>query len=280
MAELTCPRCQKKVGELQAVDAALAKKIQDSGNTEALPPQVCLNCFSDLAGSVSRGSVVHAREKAKEQHKLMLWKSRVNMIRKARQLMNEKAFSDAAVQYEKYIKVLEVVFNAETGGLTPEHFKDSARTQELTVVAGVYWELMRIYDTSSKYGDRMQSAAKKLAEFLRYTPVYPDIIRKAEVFAKTANNPSVIKSFLKTAVESKGRCFIATAAFSSPFAVEVVELQAWREEVLLKTGWGKRFVSIYYRISPPLARILDALPALKAPVRGLLRFILLIIGVV
>ena len=74
--------------------------------------------------------------------------------------MNDKMFSDAAVNYEKYIKVLEVVFDCKAGELAPEMFKDSARTQELTVVTSVFWDLLRIYDTSSKYGDRMQRAAK------------------------------------------------------------------------------------------------------------------------
>ena len=110
--------------------------------------------------------------------------------------MNEKAFSDAAVAYEKYIKLIEMVFDAEPGGLTAEHFKDAARTQELTVIASTYWDLLRIYDTSDKYGDRQMLAAKKLAIFLRFTPIYPDIIRKASAFQKTARNPDAIKAFL------------------------------------------------------------------------------------
>jgi hypothetical protein len=79
--------------------------------------------------------------------------------------MNDKAFSDAAVAYEKYIKVLEIIFDAKPGELSPEQFKDAARTQELTVVASAYWDLLRIYDTSEKYGDRQAIAAKKLAQF-------------------------------------------------------------------------------------------------------------------
>lgn len=271
MSELQCPRCGNKVSELQAIDSALAAKIQENGNTETLPGQVCVSCFSQLAGSIARGSVLHAREKAKEQKKLMLWKSRVNLIKKARQHMNDKAYSDAAVQYEKYIKVLEMVFEVQPGGLTPEAFKDSARTQELTVVAGVYWDLLRIYDTSEAYGERMRAAASKLAQFLKFTPIYPDILRKAEAFAKTAKNPAVIRNFIKGAAENKGRCFIATAAFESPYAEEVLLLKKWRDEVLLKSKFGRVFVNIYYRISPPIAAFLDSYPQLKPRTRRLLR---------
>ena len=271
MSELQCPRCSKLVSELQNMDSGLIEKIQSANpNAGAIPSQVCSSCFTELAGSIARGSILQARDKAKEQKKLMLWKSRVNLIKKARQLMNEKAFSEAAVQYEKYIKVLELVFDCEAGALTPEHFKDHARTQELTVVAGVYWDLMRIYDTSEKYGERMQAASKKLAEFLRFTPVFPDIVRKAESFAKSAKNPNVVKAFLKAANEDRGRCFIATSAFESEWAPEVIDFRLFRDYVLMRTRPGKIFVRIYYIFSPAIAEVLDRSPVLRRTIRSIL----------
>jgi hypothetical protein len=255
------------------MDGALIAKLREAGNSEAIPNQVCGNCFAQLAGSVARGSLLMAREKAKEQKKLMLWKSRVNLIKKARQCMQDKAFSDAAVAYEKYIKVLEVVFESKSGDLTPEQFKDSARTQELTVVASVYWDLLRIYDTSPKYGERQANAAKKLSQFLKFTPIFPDIIRKAEAFQKTAKNPKVIKDFLKLASEGKGRCFIATAAFQyhSP---EVQALTEFRDGYLMKFSAGRVFVKTYYRLSPSIAQILDKWSFLRPPIQFGLRKII------
>jgi hypothetical protein len=252
------------------MDGALVAKLREAGNQEQIPNLVCANCFTQLAGSVARGSLLMVREKAKEQKKLMLWKSRVNLIRKARQNMTEKSFSEAAVSYEKYIKVLEVVFECKAGELNPEHFKDAARTQELTVVASVYWDLLRIYDTSERYGERQAVAAKKLSQFLRFTPIFPDILRKAESFQKTAKNPAVIKSFLKLASENKGRCFIATAAFEyhSP---EVQALTRFRDAYLLQSMAGKAFVTVYYKLSPPLAQVLDKTPALRSLTRFVLR---------
>lgn len=270
MSEAPCTRCGKPSAEFVAIDAGLIAKLREAGNTENIPGQVCQNCYSDLAGGVARGSLLMAREKAKEQKKLMLWKSRVNLIKKARQSMTDRRFSEAAVAYEKYIKVLEVVFDAKPGELNPEAFKDSARTQELTVVASVYWDLIRIYDTSEKYGARQQAAATKLAQFLKFTPIYPDILRKAEAFARTAKNPSVLKSFLKLASENKGRCFIATSAFRyhSP---EVERLTHFRDAVLQKSLPGRVFISFYYVISPLFAYFLDKTPSLKPLVRAILR---------
>ena len=271
MAEVSCPRCGNKTTELVNMDPALIAKLKEEGNSEAIPSQVCSNCFSTLAGSVARGSVLMAREKAKEQKRLMLWKSRVAMIKRARSCMQDKAFSDAAVAYEKYFKVLEMVFDADKNGLTPDHFKDSARTQELTVVASAYWDLLRIYDTSPKYGERQRQAAQKLAIFLRFTPIHPDIVRKAEIFSKQAKNPEIIKSFLKMSQDQRGRCFIATAAFESYQAPEVALLENYRDTYLLQKTWGHIFVNFYYKFSPAIARILDKSSLLKSLVRLVLR---------
>lgn len=188
--------------------------------------------------------------------------------------MMGKAFSEAAVAYEKYLRVLEVVFDAQPGELTPEHFKDSARTQELTLVASVYWDLLRIYDTSEKYGDRQALAAKKLAQFLKFTPIFPDIIRKAESFSRTARNPSAIRAFVKGATSNKSRCFIATSAFESEFAPVVVELQGWRDRYLVKHTLGLHFIQVYEKISPLLAKFLDRHEGLKPGVRKVLQIVL------
>lgn len=272
MAEVECPKCGNKVASLQSLDPGVVEKLRESG--EDVPAQVCAACSKSLGGTARRGSVLMAREKAREQKKLMLWKSRVNLIKNARGHMQDKMFSDAAVSYEKYLKVLEIVFDASPGSLTPDHFKESARTQELTIVASVYWDLLRIYDTSQKYGERQSQAAKKLATFLKFTPIYPDILRRAETFQKTAKNPSVIRQFLKQAQENKSRCFIATAAFESANAAEVVFLSQYRDYVLNNHLPGKIFVKAYYLVSPSVAALLDRNPKFKPVVRNILRKII------
>lgn len=267
--EVTCPNCGNATNALQTLDPAIRAKLSEEG--KEVPANVCANCYAQLAGGVARGSVLMAREKAREQRKMMLWKSRVGLIKKARGLMQDKAYSEAAVGYEKYLRVLEVVFDVKPGELKPEQFKDSARTQELTVVASVYWDLMRIYDTSERYGERMRLASQKLALFLRFTPIYPDIMRKAEAFSKNCKNKEVLKSFLKSASESKGRCFIATAAFNSPVAPEVWALREWRDESLQNSRAGQAFIWIYYRISPAIACFINIFPFMKPLVRKSLR---------
>lgn len=274
-----CPRCGVEASELHKLDPVLIQKLQDAG--EAPPVEVCNPCRSELHKSVQShsGGVLVQQERAAEQHRLHLWKSRVLLIRRARSLMSQKNYSEAAANYEKYLKILEIVFQCKKGSyLTPEMFKDNARTSELTVVASVYWDLLRIYDSSDRYGDRQAIAARQLASFIRFTPIFPDIIKKAQAFAKQAKHPEVIRAFLKGASLTRPRCFVATSAFLTPMAPEVQILRFYRDEYLQKSEIGRKFVQVYYRVSPLFAKFLDRNSSLKPLVRGFLRLLIKCVG--
>ena len=272
---INCPRCGLQVMDLHSVDGPLLQKLNELG--ENTSTQVCMSCLTDLrkVAATSSGGVLLAQEKAKEQHRLQLWKSRVSLVKNGRSLMNQKMYSEAAVSYEKYLKILEIVFAVEkTQSLTPEHFKDSARTEELTVVTSVYWDLLRIYDTSGKYGERQARAGKQLAQFVRFTPIFPDIIKKAEQYTKQAKNPGVFKAFLKQASNERPRCFIATSAFETPLSFEVQILRHYRDQKLKKFSAGRTFIFYYYKYSPSFAAFLDKNSYLKPAVRLCLKFLI------
>jgi List-Bact-rpt repeat protein len=67
-----------------------------------------------------------------------------------------------------------------------------------------------------------------------------------------------------------GGCFIATAAFGSPLAEEVQVLRTVRDRFFMTSAPGRFFITAYYRISPPLARVIAAHKWLKSAVRGAL----------
>lgn len=65
-----------------------------------------------------------------------------------------------------------------------------------------------------------------------------------------------------------GGCFIATAAYGSALHPKVALLRQFRDQYLMTTPLGRWFVSLYYRVSPPLARVIAANKALRTVVRA------------
>jgi len=77
--------------------------------------------------------------------------------------------------------------------------------------------------------------------------------------------------------EKKSGCFIATAAFGSPEALEVQAFRDLRDQVLARHASGRFVVSLYGRISPPMARFVTRSPAVKSGVRRVLRLLLVLL---
>ena len=69
----------------------------------------------------------------------------------------------------------------------------------------------------------------------------------------------------------QAKCFIATAAYGTPMAVEVMKLRKFRDERLLTNRAGRAFVRWYYRHSPPVAEYISRSKVARALVRAGLR---------
>lgn len=270
---ITCPYCQDTVPSLIRIDPGMRLRLQETAQVSPAPEAVCDGCHRMLTKMVSKGAVLRAEQQAKEHNRLLLWRNRVGLVKQAKSLLAQKNFSDAAVAYEKYLRVLEIVYEKKSGDLSPELFKSQTRSQEMTVVATVYWDLMRIYDTHSRYRDRQMKAAEKLAEFVRFTPVYGHIMRRAETQTRTAKNPDAFRKFLKLSNSKRPRCFIATSAFDGQHSDTVETLCQFRDQFLKKSPHGRRFVAAYYRVSPAFADILDQCPRLKPATRKVLTWV-------
>ncbi|MFN7906157.1 MAG: CFI-box-CTERM domain-containing protein [Pseudobdellovibrionaceae bacterium] len=273
---IQCPRCGAEVTELHAGDADFRLKAEASG--EKLPEQVCVGCISDLRKMIaaSSGGYLLAQERAKENHRLSLWNNRVPLIKQARTYMTNKKFSEAAVAYEKYLRILEIVFECKNGDkLRPEVFKDTARTSEITVVACVYWDLVRIYDSHERYASRQLVAANQLAKFIQFTPIFYDIVKRAQSFQRQAKNPSAVKAFLKEAAVQRPRCFIATSAYGDITHPDVLFLRQFRDQYLKKSFLGRKFIFFYYRYSPRIADVVESRKCLRCATKSILTFFVL-----
>jgi hypothetical protein len=103
-----------------------------------------------------------------------------------------------------------------------------------------------------------------------------DVERAAKRFPKHPEIVSALQEIRKVellateATPRKRGCFIATAAFGSPFAAEVEILRQLRDSVLEQSILGRCLIRIYYVVSPPLAALIARSAASRAVVRCLL----------
>ncbi len=75
-----------------------------------------------------------------------------------------------------------------------------------------------------------------------------------------------------------GPCFIASAAWGTPLAPEVDRLRIFRDNTLLAGVLGTAVVDVYYHVSPAIADVVAASPALAMLVRMALLPILVLIS--
>lgn len=75
-----------------------------------------------------------------------------------------------------------------------------------------------------------------------------------------------------------GGCFIATAAYGSYLHPQVKVLRDFRDNWLLTNGPGRAFVSLYYRVSPPVADIIARHDTLRLLVRIMLTPVVLAVA--
>ncbi len=67
-----------------------------------------------------------------------------------------------------------------------------------------------------------------------------------------------------------GGCFIATAGYGSEWHPHVQTLRDFRDNVLMKSAWGREMVGFYYRHSPAIACYIAERDGLRAATRWLL----------
>lgn len=100
----------------------------------------------------------------------------------------------------------------------------------------------------------------------------PQYARNGIVMNATAglgDSQSAIPEKVNGLLDNKN-CFIATAAYGSGDEKDVETLRQFRNQFLLKTSFGKKFVRFYYQISPPIAEFIAQHEFLKILVRGAL----------
>ncbi len=277
----SCQNCGSSDPNLSSLDSGLKLSLAKSGMAE-VPQQVCSKCLKELKKSASRGAQLQAKEEAHQKHKGQLWGSRIQLVRQGRLLLQTGHYGQAAVAYEKYLKILKIVSNkgkdSKNAELKPQFFNDHPK--EITIISSVLWDLMLIYDSQAQFAQKQLAAADTLAKFARFSPIYNTIVRQAEKQFRKAKNPQAFRHLLKLCDAQATRCFIANAAFETRTHPTVKTLCLFRDQVLKRSSLGRKFILFYYRHSGVVVAALYQYPQLKSVARPVLQGVAVLVNAI
>lgn len=266
-AETGCPQCGTSTNLLHPIDQGMKLRLEKEGRTVSFE-SVCTNCFKSLSKNLSSATLLKAEEVIQGNYKKNLWKNRLALIKQARALMARKEQAEAAICYEKYLKVVQFVYEKEFDELSASMFGEHPR--EVTVICGALWSLVEIYDLHPTYASKQEVCAAKLGELLPYTNLFASLAKQASMKVRHANNAQAYRTILKKANIKTGNCFIASVAFENRNDPTLVLLRKFRNQVLAPNPAGRLLVNFYYRYSPALANRLQHFSAARRLLRALL----------
>lgn len=125
-----------------------------------------------------------------------------------------------------------------------------------------YDKALSNYETALKYDPRNIKALNNKGTVLGQLERWDEAKRCFEKVLEFDPKNEDAKENLKLlsdykAGKHKRRCFIATAAYGTPFANEIKVLRYWRDNSLLISKHGKILVELYYKISPGIAKFIS-----------------------
>lgn len=236
---------------------------------------VCEKCASKKFSKRVRQRIQEAIERQEESRKIRAYNFRVELAKKALKALNDGRLGHALHYCREYLTVLENQYKVEHHALHPGLFDPKKGAGEILLIAGMYWNMARIYDHLKGHSVQTRQCLNKFIEFSvgrRHVIVASEAVRK---YVKTGHpvNTHDFRKAHEYLCAHLSKCFIATAVYG-PMAKETILLREFRDRVLFNSYLGRSFVKIYYLIGPLIAWACKIFPPLALMMRIIIYLIM------
>jgi hypothetical protein len=189
---------------------------------------------------------------------------RITIAREGRTFIEQKNFPAAMSSYRRFLSITAKSFNVAVEELSPTLFEEKRRVAECLIISSIFFDLLKILDKLDSASAREERQLYHRL-FLRFTKGMPfqqfaaENIRKHLVYSSSIVNKAEFWGTYR-AIVGRSFCIVATWAFDSDSAPEVVRLRRFREEVLEPRPLGRKLTRLYYRHGHKLAAVLAKTP--------------------
>jgi hypothetical protein len=202
---------------------------------------------------------------------------RISIARQGRIHFEKNELSEAMQNYRRFLNITARSFDVEMKDMHPKYFEEKYRVSESLLVSAICLDLAKILDHIDSAESRTERSLL-LRLFVSFTLGMPfqffvsENLRKFLQYSKTVEHRSEFDTAYQQ-IRKHNMCFVATAAFQSAEAPEVIALQRLRDQVLRKNFAGRMFIHFYYFIGPWLAKLTE-IPGARMGVKwALSRFV-------
>jgi hypothetical protein len=250
-----CPHCYRHNILLLPIPEGLFLILKDHSFIDIRYPTACRFCLEDF--QKFRKSPVMYMEWIKKdtQEKNRKWRDRVDIIKDAYKFLQAENLEDAEAKYDKYIDTIADVLGVPFRDITAPMFAKHGRPDELNTFVLILWDIVMLYDM--KDSPNLQLYASKFVEVSQTSVSRRTLIHSIKKYLRKARNKRVFRQMLLDMKAGRG-CFIATYVFANAYSQEVMQLRAFRDQVLMPSRYGRALVRIYYRVSPVLVALTPA----------------------
>ena len=197
---------------------------------------------------------------------------RVTIAREGRTYVERRNYPAAMAAYRRFLSITARSFKVEIENLSPSQFEERNRIAESLIISSIFFDLMKILDKLDSPSARDERILyHKL--FLRFTKGMPfqhfaaENIRKHLVYSNSLKNKNEFWATYR-AIVGRSFCLVATWAFDSDSAPDVVRLRRFRDEVLWPSRSGRAFTRWYYRNGHRITDGLAKIPGSRVAMRG------------